>query len=427
MPQDLAKHSQAQQFLRGFQEDYLDEASSLWALRALAVLQPHYSLRDLAELDRRLQAQLNGLRLCTDSAWALCQEVLGKAGADEVFVAAVLAFEGGDEGRVQRVRRAGAADLAVSRGLISALGWLPDEQAAKHFPALFGAQSPVLRRAGIAAAAIHRRSPQAALAEALAAADPPLRARAYRAVGELGLTGLMATLRKGLTDADAGCRFAAAWSAALLAGDPAALGVLTFTAEEPGPFAVRAASLAGRRLPLPSAHAWRIKLMETLKLMEHALLVAGAIGDPVVIPWLIDHMAEPALARPAGEAFSMITGADLNQLSLSGQKPEGFDAGPTDNPEDENVAMDPHEGLPWPNPKLVAIWWEKNRGCFPKGTRHVAGRVITIEGCREVLKHGYQRQRAAAAVELARLQPGTPLFEVRAPAARQQALLAAPG
>ena len=35
---------------------------------------------------------------------------------------------------------------------------------------------------------------------------------------------------------------------------------------------------------------------------------------------------------------------------------------------------------------------------------------------------GYQRQRAAAALELAILKPGRPLFEVRAPGWRQQGM-----
>ena len=40
-----------------------------------------------------------------------------------------------------------------------------------------------------------------------------------------------------------------------------------------------------------------------------------------------------------------------------------------------------------------------------------------------VLKTGYQRQRIAAALELAIHQPGTPLFETRAPGFVQQRLL----
>jgi hypothetical protein len=57
-------------------------------------------------------------------------------------------------------------------------------------------------------------------------------------------------------------------------------------------------------------------------------------------------------------------------------------------------------------------------------SRYLLGRPITIESLRQALKIGYQRQRAAAAIELALLNPGKPLFEVRAPAHRQQRLLA---
>jgi hypothetical protein len=42
----------------------------------------------------------------------------------------------------------------------------------------------------------------------------------------------------------------------------------------------------------------------------------------------------------------------------------------------------------------------------------------------QVLQTGYQRQRAAAAIELTILQPGQALFEVRAPGFRQQRILA---
>jgi hypothetical protein len=45
----------------------------------------------------------------------------------------------------------------------------------------------------------------------------------------------------------------------------------------------------------------------------------------------------------------------------------------------------------------------------------------------QVLRDGYQRQRAAAALELAIRNPGQPLFEVRAPGSRQQRILGGAG
>ena len=52
------------------------------------------------------------------------------------------------------------------------------------------------------------------------------------------------------------------------------------------------------------------------------------------------------------------------------------------------------------------------------------GELPTPAHCLQVLATGYQRQRLAAAEHLSLLTPGTPLFNVAAPAWRQQRLLA---
>src|SRR5208337_4999599 len=128
-------------------------------------------------------------------------------------------------------------------------------------------------------------------------------------------------------------------------------------------------------------------------------------------------------ARVAGESFSLITGVHIAYDKLEGEKPEGFEAGPTENPEDEDVAMGADLDLPWPDPTLIQKWWNARQGNFAKGTRYLLGKPIEPESLRQALKTGYQRQRAAAALELAILKPGRPLFEVRAPGFRQQQLL----
>ena len=76
------------------------------------------------------------------------------------------------------------------------------------------------------------------------------------------------------------------------------------------------------------------------------MIGAGAIGDPAFIPWVIEQMTTPALARVAGESFTMITGVDIAYEDLEGERPDGFESGPTEDPEDENVEMDPDENFP---------------------------------------------------------------------------------
>jgi len=85
--------------------------------------------------------------------------------------------------------------------------------------------------------------------------------------------------------------------------------------------------------------------------------------------------------------------------------------------------MDPDDNLPWPELALVQKWWDKNRGQFQNGTRYLLGKPMTVEWLKTVLRDGRQRQRAAAALELAIRQPGQPLFNTAAPGFRQQQIL----
>ena len=54
---------------------HAEEASFLWLLRDGAVRDPHYSLKDLAKLDGRVEAHLDGLRIAGEAGW----EVMGNA------------------------------------------------------------------------------------------------------------------------------------------------------------------------------------------------------------------------------------------------------------------------------------------------------------------------------------------------------------
>jgi len=375
-------------------------------------------------MDDRLESHVDGLRVAGQPGWEIAKGQLAELGGPgEVFAAAVLAFESGDPAKIQDVLAAGTAKPESVRGMISALGWLPYDQASKHIRALLSADGPALRRVGIAASAIQRRSPGPALQDAFAADDSGLKARAFRAAGELGNVDTHITLRANLKSKDPTVQFWAAWSNALLNGHKDAVAYLQNVAEADGPFAERAARMAMRRLSPNDAKVWLKRLVKELGLKRLALIAAGAFADPEVIPFLIDQMKVLELARVAGESFSLITGAHLDNDKLEGQRPEGFEAGPTENPEDEDVAMDADLNLAWPDPALIQKWWNSHQGNFARGTRYLLGRTITPESLRLALKNGYQRQRAAAALELTILKPGRPLFEVRAPGWRQQGML----
>ena len=239
----------------------------------------------------------------------------------------------------------------------------------------------------------------------------------------MGLERLLPDVRNCLADQDDRCRFSAGWSATLLSADAKALAILTAIAESNLPYREKALQIAIRRMDLLAVGAWHNKLAQDAKQTRIAIVAAGAVGDPATIPWLMEQMNVPELARVAGEAFTMIAGVDIAFADLEGKKPEGFEAGPTENPEDEDVEMDPDEHLPWPDPKLIAKWWSQHQVEFQKSVRYLLGKPISVDWCQQVLRTGRQRQRAAAALELAIRQPGQPLFNVAAPGFRQQRLL----
>jgi uncharacterized protein (TIGR02270 family) len=403
---------------------HAEEVAFLWSARTIAVHAPHFTLTRLAALEERAEAHIDGLRVAGEPGWEIAKaQLVEDGGPGEVFTAAVLAFESGDAVKIKEVLAVGTKKPSAVRGLISALGWLPYEQASRHIRPLLASADPISKRVGIAASAIHRRNPGQVLQEAFASVDFALKARACRAAGELGLVDFHITLRTHLKTKDPTVRFWAAWSNALLHGHKDAVAYIQNVAQAGGPFSERAAQMAMRRLAPNEAKIWLKRLVKELGQRRIAVIAAGAFADPEVIPFLIDQMKVPELARVAGESFSLITGARFDQDKLEGQKPEGFEAGPTDNPEDESVEMDLDNNLPWPDAALVQKWWNARQGNFAKGTRYLLGRPITPESLRLALKDGYQRQRAAAALELAILNPGRPLFEVRAPGWRQQGML----
>ena len=411
-------------------DEHADEAAFLWMLRDGAVRAPHYDLADLAELDERVEAHLDGLRVGGEAGWELLVERLRQnQDAGEAFAAGVLALESKSPKRLDPVLAAAEAGPEAARGLVSALGWVTPKQLQGTGKVFLNGGTPFLRRLGIAACAVHRTDPGERLHRAVHDEDAGLRARALRAVGELGREDLLPTAaeRAAAADEDDACRFWAAWSAVLLGERGKVLEWLKLTCISPSPFAARALEVVPRALEPAAAQAWLKGLVGDAALLRPVIQATGRRGDPHYVPWLIKQMETPELARVAGEALAMITGVDLAYQGLEGDWPEGFEAGPSENPDDDDIAMDADEDLPWPAPDLVKAWWAENQGNFEAGTRHLCGQPLTAERCRAILATGFQRQRNAAALELALLEPGKPLFETRAPGLRQQEALGLKG
>lgn len=395
-------------------EEFAHEAAFLWTLRSRAVHGYRYDLARLTELDERIEAHLDGLRLLGECGWEACRAVLDEEEPGGFFAAGVIALGKPNREAFAEVLEAAGEERGPARELISACGWTPSENLGGVLGELLSPKASAAEmRLGIGACAVHRRDPGIALGYALAHPSARVRARALRAVGELGRVDLIAELIAAFEDKDGDCRFWSSWSAALF-GNVAAVPYLQKVAVESGGFAERAADMVVRRLEVGVARRWIETTVLDSARPRVVFVAAAALGDPGLLPLVLDCMASPELARIAGWAWSHVTGVDLVGAKLCQEPPADLRSRPSDDSSDDDVAMDPVDALPWPDARRVSEWWLAKRGDFSAGTRYLLGRPITVDWLETVLRRGKQVAREAAAIELSVLHLGRPLFEVRA-------------
>ena len=398
-------------------EQHAEEAAFLWILRNEAIRAPNQNLRSLADLDERIDAHLDGLHVAGAAGWETCQQQLAWREAGEVFAAAHVALQSRIEKRFDVVLEIAVQSEELTGGMVGALAWLPFAEVEPKIRALAGADDPLVRRVGLAAYAAHRRDPGAPLDHAVIHSDASLRTRAIKAAAELGRCDLLPLCIERSNGAESASSYWHAWSASLL-GDVTSNVQLRQMALAGGPRAEGACDLVTRRMSPNEARTWHAELMMNAH-YRLAIVVTRASGDPAFVSWLIDVMGVQSLARIAAEAFTAITGVDLTSTGLAAPRPAGFESGPNDDPNDDDVTIDPDEHLPWPRRGAIARWWSANQASYGRGTRYLLAHPIAANAMRGVLVNGRQRQRAAAALELVLGQPGQPLFETRARANSQ--------
>jgi uncharacterized protein (TIGR02270 family) len=405
-------------------QQHAEDAAILHATRSALTTAPHVRLKHLRRFDDRLAAQLDGLWVAGDDAWIACGVELERPRPGSVFMVAALALENGSAEQLHRMYALAEAVPESRPGLLAAFGWAEPERLRGVVANLLTSSNGLQRVLGVAATAMHRVDPGAIFARRLSDPDSEVRARALRTVGELGMAPVLSSLSGAIEDDDPRCQFWAAWSAVLLGDTQSTLELLMRIAGPPGPLQARAFQLTIQAMSVHAAHALLQSLAEDPPSIRRLIRGSGLAGDPIYLPWLIGFMTDDKTARLAGESFSLITGLDLAWFDLERKPPQNFESGPNDDPNDPSVEMDEDDGLPWPDQKLIQAWWNANSHRFQPGVRYFMGEPLNRENCLRVLKEGFQRQRIAAAIYLSLLNPGTPLFEWRAPAWRQQRLLA---
>ena len=400
---------------------HADTAAALALNRFYAVQSSDYDLSDLKKLESRLEGNLDGLFISGNEGWPFYNKHLSADEYGEIFVKAELAIKLKSSERFESTFEAAADNEELLNAITDAFIWLPYKEIAFYLDLLYKIQKPEKQFVAIAASAGHGVINIEHLKDALTSTNIPLRRRALFAVAELGEEELKTCLIESLDHEDSSIQFAACWALTRF-GNANAMQRLESFLTDPI-YGERAIQLVAMQKDVNKTINILRELFKTKETKRLSIFGMGLLGNPRSIEPLIQLMYDPELARVAGEAFSFITGVDLDYEDLNQDAPEGVELGPNDDPKDGNVAMDVDEDLPWPNPQLIAGWWQQNKNRFDPNKKYILGREESVAQYKNVLITGTQKQRAFAALVIAAHQQNQPIFNVYGPAKRQMQLL----
>lgn len=397
-------------------ERYVDEASFLWVLRKVALEQPHYSSEDLMDLENRIEQQLDGIMTAPEDAWAVCEAALDLEEPGEVFAATVTALRCLDVWKIQKAVEHGLKNEETFPALVSAFAWVKEKYSHTWIKKFFKSKNFDHKRLALNVCTLRGENPLEQLDKILEREDcrqnKPLYAQAIQSIGEFKRTDLSHFIPLALQDADKSVVFSGLWSSVML-GDQSHMEQLKQFVIEEGEYQQKAIEIAFRVLPIEKAREW-ISLLAAQPNNKRQVIVASRIlGDPQALPWVIAQMQESSLARVAGETFSVITGIDLVKYGLATDIPD-LDEKLRYHDDDAFVGLDDDENLPFPTVEKIAGVWQKYGQYFSTGKRYFMGHPIAEEYLLEAIQHGKQRQRHAAALELALLDIHQPYINTRA-------------
>lgn len=410
-------------------EQHLDEVGFLSGTRRRIQSALHYDLPSLVDHDHRLSAHIEGLVLGKQVAVRAALGRLGNAEEGALFTTLVLALRLRCRDALGQVIQALPDHPQYLEEASLALQWIGWASAEPLLPRLLhsrpsGHGGQLLLCVLLQAYAAYREVPAQgiSLSECLRSSDKNVAVGALHLVGLLKVRAQRSAVGEALESQDPEVRFAAAVAITLLEGQKS-VQTLREMAERPGPSEDKAMFLAARTLAPAEGVAWLRECAQAGVNRRVVIVGMAALGDPRLIDPLIRQMSQPEFARLAGEAFATIMGVDLAEEGLQGDQPEAHVKQPADDQEDRDVQSDPDDDLPWPNATAVAAWWEQHRGGYIAGKRYLLGAEISLAQCWWALETGRQRQRLAAAYELALADREASLFPVYAPGDRQQRLL----
>lgn len=367
-------------FLVDLYEEYLQDASFLYAQRLELFDNPELTWKKIGEFEERLEAHIDGLVVGDKLALEVCKRHAAEGDFGEVFAAICVFCRQSQRDLVLSIfdqldptdaEKASAVADALKYELPDA--WFPD------FLTLLASGDPKL--APILARAFgYRRLPcgpqlLSAMKRCAALALPEI----VWALGRIAHKPASGPLLDYLRSEDEPVRFAAAMALARL-GEPRAFDSCLDQAQS-NTWPILPLGLAGGRTAL--------RLLTELAEKNggvDCLTALGLLGDPVSIPLLLSRLAEPPTAASVATALQCLTGASIYETVFV---PDEIDEDELFESEREQLKqgkpLDRGDGRPFgstvtrlsQNSEDWNRWWQQNANRFRPGVRYRNGGLFS--------------------------------------------------
>lgn len=394
-------------------EEHFEELQFLWPQRRASLRSPKYSLRELGELEARIEAHVQGLLVGGTHTCRRLEPVLADDDAVVSFAAAytLLRFEKADI-------HAQALETLLQKpsdGIVEAFCHAPVEPILSRLRSLLGASPSSLSLPLQAALAeilgFHNKLDikTSQLNLFLQSEDVKLRRSGWRIARYLPAR-TPEIMEAGWKDADRGVAAEALESAAWCRHAPL-LAYCRHAAAVPAPerwdaiYLAAVLGKAGER-----GHILQLASAEMLGPLRFRAL--GAYGHPSAMPAILSGMEskDPRTAVAAGAAFTKITGCDVTSSRrvvvppVDGHEPDDFEREFLDEVKLPDVAQ-------------AQAHWKTAKDSFSKGTRYCRGLDISNGVSDDQLAQLdlESRWEAILRTRFERVAPGSPASHARFP------------
>jgi len=396
-------------------EEHMEEADFLWQQRQNALYDRVYNLDDLAELEERLLAHLDGLVLGEKEAWKLLGPKLSSGEEGEVFSAAFVALDSRDPSKIDLVNKTFLeAEDNVLNGICYAFKHTMNQEVENILRSMLNSDNGRIQAASIDCLSLRRISIDTNRLQAfLSKKDTRIIAATVSAVGRLRINQLSEEAERFLENEIMEVRREAI-KTGLLLGSRKSLDAcrrIIINRTEGADQLIEYLGLMGQ----PDDANILINTMNDPGLVRNAITALGLLGNISTVELLIQSASDPKLSRLAGEAISRITGVDIVSEKFVAEKPveSQIPSSETEEEEEEDLS-DPDEDIPFPDVEKLKGWWRSNASRYDKRVRYRNGQPYSNQVLKEILKNGNLPARHHAAFEIALLNPSSPYLETHA-------------